>query len=138
MIRLTLLFALLAGTAQADTVVAARTIRAQEILTADALSVQQGTLDAGFSDPMEVIGQEARVSLYAGRPVLRAHIGPPALIERNQVIALIFQQGGLRITAEGRALDRGGVGEQIRVMNMASRTTLFGLIQPDGSVHVSQ
>ena len=138
MIRLALILMTCAGTAQADMVVAARTIRAQDIVTADALSVKQGNLDAGFEDPAEVIGLEARVSLYAGRPVLRAHVGPPALIERNQIIALIFERGGLRITSEGRSLDRGGAGERIRVMNLSSHTTLFGTIQPDGSVHVSQ
>ncbi|SNR49808.1 flagellar basal body P-ring formation chaperone FlgA [Puniceibacterium sediminis] len=138
MIRLALLLLIFAGPAWADMVIANRTIRAQEIVTADALSMKAGSLDAGFEDPMDVLGLEARVSLYAGRPVLRAHVGPAALIERNQIISLVFARGGLRITSEGRALDRGGVGERIRVMNLDSHTTLFGAVQPDGSVHVSQ
>jgi flagella basal body P-ring formation protein FlgA len=142
MTRLILLVLITAGSfaapTLADIVVASRTVRAQEIVTADALGVSAGVLDAGFEDPMDVIGLEARISLYAGRPVLRAHVGPPALIERNQIIGLVFERGGLRITSEGRALDRGGVGERIRVMNLASHTTLYGAVHPDGSVHVSQ
>ena len=138
MMRLILFLAVSATAAQADIVVATRTIRAQEIVTADALSVEPGTLDAGFDDTRDVLGQEARIALYAGRPVLRAHVGPAALVERNQVVALVFERGGLRITAEGRALDRGGFGERIRVMNLASHTTMFGAVQPDGTVHVSQ
>ncbi len=137
MTRLMLLL-LMAAPAQADIVVANRTVRAQEIVTADAVGLSEGVLDAGFEDPLDVIGLEARVSLYAGRPVLRAHVGPPALIERNQIIGLVFESGGLRITSEGRSLDRGGVGERIRVMNLASHTNLFGTVQPDGTVHVSQ
>ncbi len=129
---------LTAGPGLADIVIASRTVRAQEVLTAEALTLSPGALDAGFADPENVIGLEARVSLYAGRPVLRSHVGPPALVERNQIISLVFESGGLRITSEGRALDRGGMGERIRVMNLASRTTLFGAVQPDGSVHVSQ
>ena len=129
---------LLAGAAQADIVVTNRTVRAQEIVTADALGTIQGSLAAGFSDPLDVVGLEARVSLYAGRPVLQAHVGPAALVERNQIIALIFEEGGLRITSEGRALDRGGLGERIRVMNLASHTTLFGAVRPDGAVQISQ
>ena len=58
------------------------------------------------------------------------------MIGRNDLVRLVFSQGGLRIMAEGRSLGRGAVGEVIRVMNIASRTTVSGRIQPDGSVEV--
>jgi flagella basal body P-ring formation protein FlgA len=80
------------------------------------------------------IGQEAQVTLYAGRPIRAEDIGPPAIIERNQIVPLAYGSGGLSILTEGRAMARGGAGDVIRVMNLESRTTVTGQIQPDGTV----
>ncbi|KMK65553.1 flagellar basal body P-ring formation chaperone FlgA [Puniceibacterium sp. IMCC21224] len=135
--RLLLLFSLIAGLpAAAETVVATRTIRAQEIIGPDAVRGDAGGNTGVKLD--DIIGMEARVALYPGRPILTAHVMPPALIARNQIVELVFETGGLRITSEARALDRGAVGERIRVMNIASHVNLFGTVSPDGSVHVSQ
>lgn len=83
-----------------------------------------------------VVGQEARVALYPGRPILARHLGSPTLIERNQIVQLVYQSGGLQILAEGRALGRAGAGELIRIMNVASRQTVSGLVQADGTIVV--
>jgi flagella basal body P-ring formation protein FlgA len=68
--------------------------------------------------------------------VRSGEVGPPALVERNQVVALIYKGGGLVISAEGRSLGRAGVGEIIRVMNLTSRQTVSGLVLADGTVVV--
>jgi flagella basal body P-ring formation protein FlgA len=122
--------------AVADTVVAQRTVRATALIGPGDVALVPGNLPGGFHDPADVIGQEARVVLYAGRPVLAGDIGPPALVERNQIVRLIFRAGPVSILAEGRALGRGGVGDTLRVMNLDSRNTVSGLVGPDGSVHV--
>ena len=89
-----------------------------------------------FADPAAVLGQEARVAIYAGRPVLAGDIGPPALVERNQTVTLVYSRGALTILAEGRSLGRGGAGDSLRAMNIASRTTVTGRVAGDGTVHV--
>ncbi len=122
--------------AQADVVLAARTIRAHEILTLADLVVGKGDVPGAYQNAEAVAGQEARVILYAGRPVRSGEIGPAALIERNQIVPMIFTYSGLRIAAEGRALSRAAVGETIRVMNLSSRTTVSGFVQADGTVRV--
>ena len=136
MIRAVLLLLCLAGPALADTVVATRTIRPQSILTAQDLAVQPSAIPGGFARPEALIGQETRVVLYAGRPVLSEDVGPPALVDRNQIVTLAFARGGLNIRTEGRALARAGVGERVRVMNLSSRATLTGRVSADGTVVV--
>ncbi|WP_208348122.1 flagellar basal body P-ring formation chaperone FlgA [Pseudaestuariivita rosea] len=121
----------------ADTLVATRTVRAQAIITPEDISVIDADVVGGLSNPVDVIGKEARVVLYAGRPIRPGDIGPPALVERNQVVSIQFERGGLTISAEGRALGRGGVGDMIRVMNISSRTTISGVVMSNGSVRVS-
>ncbi|WP_195821138.1 flagellar basal body P-ring formation chaperone FlgA [Roseobacter sp. MH60115] len=140
MIRL--LFSLLvlsaASHALADMVVPIRTIRANAIITDIDVGTKAGQVPNGFDRVTDVIGQEARTTLYAGRPILVDDIGPPALVARNQIVAIRFETAGLIITTEGRSLERGGVGDRVRIMNLTSRATLFGQVQPDGSVQVKQ
>lgn len=127
---------LVALPARADTIVALRTIRAQEILGPADLQIQPGPGPSDLSLD-DLIGKEARVALYPGRPVRVADVGPPALIDRNQIVPLIYVRGGLRIVTEGRALARAGAGEPVRVMNLASRANLTGRVTSDGQVLVS-
>lgn len=116
--------------------VATRTIRANTILAPEDLTHKAMDLPGTLIDPAEAIGLEARVTLYAGRPIHAADLMPPALVDRNQIITLTYETGGLTILTEGRALARGGDGEVIRVMNLTSRTTVFGRVASDGSVQV--
>ncbi len=135
----TLLFiiALWATPGFGETLVAARTIRSQAIITAQDVAVSGATIAGTYLTPDDVIGQEARVVIYVGRPIRLGDVGPPALVDRNQIVTIVFNSGGLRISAEARALGRGGIGDRIRVMNLASRTTVTGTIQPDASIIVS-
>lgn len=134
-----LAFLILAATpAMADTVVPARTIRAHSIISDTDVTLSAAQMPNGYARLADVVGQEARVTLYPGRPILVDDIGPPAIVSRNQVVPIEFSGRGLRISAEGRALERGAVGDRVRIMNLSSRATLFGRVQPDGTIQVKQ
>lgn len=137
MIRLALLLICLVAPVAAEVLVPARTIRARELIGAEDLAVKKANVAGAFSDPSEVIGQEARVALYPGRPIRPGDVGPPAIIDRNDIVVLRFRQGPLSIETDGRALGRGAVGEILRVMNMSSRKTVSGLVRPDGIIEVN-
>lgn len=131
-----LIIALLAALpARADRVEPVRVIRPQEIIAPEDVVLRSGpqsgsvTLDA-------VIGREARVALYPGRPIRAGDIGTPAVIERNQLVPLVYVRGGLRIETEGRALVRAGPGEFVRVMNLSSRATVTGRVTETGRIEV--
>ncbi len=136
-LALVLLAALVAGQAAADTVVAARTIRSRAILGPEDLALVAGDTPGALSVLGDALGMEAKVNLYAGRPIRAGEVGAPAIIERNQIVPLVYTQGGLSISTDGRALDRAGVGDTLRVMNLTSRTTVTGTVAEDGSVAVS-
>ncbi len=137
MIRAALVLLLLSGPALADTIVATRTIRPQSVITAGDIERRDGSAPGAVDDADLVIGMEARAAIYPGRPILFAQIGPPAIVERNEILTLVFQEGGLTISTEGRALGRGAAGEMIRAMNLASRNTVTALIGQDGAAYVS-
>jgi flagella basal body P-ring formation protein FlgA len=123
---LALFLALVPQAVPADTLVAARTIRAQTVLAPEDLARAETAAPGAITALEAAVGMEARVTLYQGRPIRPGDLAPPALVERNQRVALVFRAGGLDIVTEGRALARGGAGELVRVMNLASRSTVFG------------
>lgn len=134
--RWTMILLALAPPAGADGLVAARNIRPETVLTEADIRLVHGPVAGAADHPDLAIGMEARVAIYAGRPIRPEDLGPPAIVLRNQVVALAYAAGTLAIRTEGRSLDRGGVGDLVRVMNLSSRTTVTGVVGPDGLVHV--
>ena len=120
----------------ADSLVATRTIRAQSVVQMDDVTLVAAAIPGALTGAEGALGLEARVAIYAGRPIKATDLGPPALIDRNQIVALAYQTGTLAILTEGRALARGGVGDVIRVMNLASRSTVSGRVTANGTVQV--
>ncbi|MEM8823425.1 MAG: flagellar basal body P-ring formation chaperone FlgA [Pseudomonadota bacterium] len=137
MIRLALILALLAGPAFAEAVTVLHPVRAGTALSADDLVFGDLAAEDGFDDPRDLIGLEARVNLYPGRPIRTRDVGQPTVVERNAIVPLVFRRGGLTITLDGRALSRAGDGEAVRVMNLSSRQTVTGIATAAGAVIVN-
>ena len=136
---LVLSFLLLGGlitSVAAQTLVAAHAIRARSIITLDDLVILETNTVGAITSVDEIVGKEARVNLYAGRVIRFSEVGAPAVLERNQLVVMIYRLGLLSISAEGRVLDRGGAGELVRVMNLESRMTVTGRVQLDGTIEV--
>ena len=135
--RFLVLAALLPATAMADSVVATRTISAQSVITVEDLAMVPAEITGALTAADAAVGQEAKVTLFAGRAVRAADLVSPALIQRNQVVSVVYKIAGLTIRTDGRALERGGAGAVIKVMNLSSHLTVQGAIAPDGSVRVN-
>jgi len=118
---LVFLFSMTFGSAFAGDVLAARTLRVGTI-------VGPGDLQSRISEDqtqMEtMLGLEVRKAVYAGHSVTLAHLGPPTLVQRNEIVVMAYHDGGLGIRTEGRALTRGGKGEVVEIMNLTSRQTV--------------
>lgn len=131
-----LLLLLLPFPAQAESLIATRLIVPGTIIGSQDVALASARIDGALGTADTAIGQTARVTIYPGRPVMAADVGPAVIVKRNQTVPLRFVIGTLAIFAEGRALGAGGAGDTIRVMNLASKTTLSGQILPDGSIDV--
>lgn len=66
---------LFAHSALADIIVPVRTIRAKEIINAEDLVYKNMESPGALDQPADIIGQEARIALYAGRPIHLGDIG---------------------------------------------------------------
>lgn len=120
----------------AESLVALRTIPARSVLMAADMTVVDADIAGAAEDPLSVAGREARVTVFAGQPIRSEDFTAPALVDRNQIVSLIYVQGTLRIMTEGRALGRAGAGDMVRVMNLASRSTVSGVVTENGAVRV--
>ena len=130
------LLLLLAQPAGAELVIANRSLPARSVVMLSDVELAKGDI-AGYATALaQVVGQELTSAVYAGRPIALSQLAAPAIIERNQIVTLVFQRSGVSIETEARAMERGGIGARIRVMNLASRNTVIGTISEDGRIHV--
>lgn len=136
MIRVTMITLAMSGAAHADTVIAARTLLDGQVIAATDLAVAPGDVLGTFSDPRAAIGQKASGQIHAGRPIGPTDVQPTMTVERNAIVTLRYQSGGLNLTAEGRTLEQGTAGQVIRVMNLGSRNTLLGTVAENGEILV--
>ena len=126
----------LAAPAAAEPLGAAGTIRSKTVIGPEHLAMVPETIPGALSDPADALGLETRVAIYAGRPIRRGDLGPPAVVDRNQIVALVFHSAGLAIQTEGRSLDRAAAGEPVRALNLASRNAVSGIADAAGRIHV--
>lgn len=119
----------------AQEVIAARTLRAGTVLTADDLRARVPASDAA-EHIARLVGLETRRAIYAGRPVTAADLGPPTLVRRNALVVMSYTAGALDIRTEGRALEAGGEGEVIRVINPGSRRPVRAVVTGANRVEV--
>lgn len=118
------------------TVVAARALPARTVIAASDVTLTEGATPGALERVEEAEGLETRVAIYARRPIRPGDLAPPALVERNQLVEMRYRSGRLSIAADGRALDRAGLGERVRVMNLDSRVSVTGVVSGPGQVEV--
>ena len=115
-----------------------RLILPDEIITADDITgvempVQRlGTFAVRSAE--DVVGTQVRRMLAAGRPVPRQSIIPPKLVNRGEKVKIVFNQGGLSLTAKGRAMADAHLGQEIRVVNLSSNKTISAIARAQGVV----
>jgi len=93
--------------------------------------------DNVITDPGTIVGMAGRRPLYPGRPIQSSSVGAPVVVQRNRPVKLIFNDGMLSLTAKGRALQDGGVGDLVRVMNVSSSTVVTGTVSGPRTVSVN-
>ncbi|WPY94903.1 flagellar basal body P-ring formation chaperone FlgA [Limimaricola variabilis] len=89
-------------------------------------------------DPEAVIGMQVRRMLPEGRPVMVQSVMQPLVIERGDEVAISFTDGALRLKAPGRALSDAHRGQEVRIVNTSSNTTLTGIAAAEGLVEITR
>jgi flagella basal body P-ring formation protein FlgA len=120
-------FLMVVSPAWSSVVVPVSPIRAGTVISYSDVTLLDENIPGVLTEMQEVIGREAKVNLYPGRPIRIQDIGSPTIIRRNSRVQIIYRTDLLRIVVDGRALSPAGLGESVQVMNSASRMTVVGM-----------
>lgn len=115
----------------ASSLVASEVIRAGDLVTPANASVDD---IAAASADTQLIGREAKRTIYAGQPVTLDNTRPARLVTRNQIVTVKYIKGGLEISTTGRAMGEASLNEPVTVLNLQSRQMVQGIVQESGWV----
>lgn len=87
-------------------------------------------------DLQDLVGRTPRHPLQAGQPLRAADLQVPVVIKRNDPVLIVLERPGLYLTAEGKALEDGGQGALIHVVNVQSNRTIDAVVLGSGQVAV--
>ena len=89
-----------------------------------------------ITDPEVILGQRTRRSIGT-RTVMRSRLVEfPPLLKRGDVVVIIAETGGLKITALGEVKKKGRLGERIPVINFDSKKVLYARVVDANTVKV--
>jgi len=89
-----------------------------------------------ITDPDEVLGKRTRRAI-GSQTVLRANlIELPPLVKRGDVVVIIAETAGFKITALGQVKKKGRLGERIPVINFDSNKLLYARVLDSNTVKV--
>jgi flagella basal body P-ring formation protein FlgA len=79
-------------------------------------------------------GMEARRMLRANEVVRTDDVRHPIVVQKGAIVTMTFEAPGVALTASGRAMSEGGVGDTITVQNPASFRMISGIVTGPGAV----
>ena len=89
-----------------------------------------------ITDPEAVLGKRTKRAIGA-KTALRADlIEFPPLVKRGDIVVIIAESKGLKITALGQVKKKGRLGESIPVMNYDSKKVLYARVLDASTVKV--
>ncbi len=87
-------------------------------------------------DADAVIGLAARRPLRAGAAVSSRDVSAPQVIKSGELITILYQDGGISLSLQGKALASAGVGEAFAVQNTTSKKMLQAVAMGPGQAAV--
>ena len=101
-------------------------------------TVDGAALTSGVPTKMdEVKGMQARRVLAAGQPFRSDDVRRPIVIIKGQTVTMEFSEPGVELTAMGRAMSEGGVGDTVTVQNPASYRMISAVVTAPGTVRAT-
>jgi len=98
-------------------------------------TVDGSALMSGVPTKMEEIkGMQARRMLSAGHPFRVEDVRRPVVVTKGQTVTMQFAAPGVELTAMGRAMSEGGVGDTVTVQNPVSYRMVSAIVVAPGTV----
>ena len=121
-----------------DVLTWARSIAAGEVVQPQDLIWGKAALAPADApgDPDAVVGFAARRPLRAGAAVSARDVAAVQVIKAGDIVTISYDQDGISLSLQAKAMTAGGVGETINVQNTTSKKILQALVTGPGQALV--
>jgi len=93
-----------------------------------------GVMSGIATDLDAVVGLETRRTLRAGETFRLSDLRRPVLVTKGATVTMTFEAPGIVLTATGRAMSEGGMGETVTIQNPVSFRQISGIVTGPGQV----
>ncbi len=111
------------------TLISNRQLPAGSVITAESISLQEKELTQArgqiMQDPSFVVGARTKRSLNVGQIIVNSDL---CLVCKGDVVTIEGISDNLVVSASGKALSDGALGENVRVQNLQSGRTVVGSV----------
>ena len=98
-------------------------------------SVAPGDVMSGLAtSARDVVGLETRRTLRAGETLRLQDLRHPVMVAKGSTVTMVFEAPGIVLTATGRAMSEGGIGETVTIQNPVSFRQISGIVTGPGQV----
>jgi len=121
-----------------DVLTWARSLAAGEVVQPQDLvwSKAAGAPADAARDADTLVGQAARRPLRAGAVATARDIAAVQVVKAGDVVTLVFEDEGVSLALQAKAVTSGGVGETITALNTASKKTIQAVVSGPGQARV--
>jgi len=89
-----------------------------------------------ITDPGSIVGMTPARPIAAGQPINTQDIRRPVVVTRNSTVTMVYSLPGVTLTAMGKAMDEGGIGDTIRISNVQSRNVVTAIVEGSDVVRI--
>jgi flagella basal body P-ring formation protein FlgA len=97
-------------------------------------TVDGNVLSGTATSVNDIVGMQTRRVLHAGESVRLEDVRRPTLVVKGATVTMIFEAPGITLTAAGRAMSEGGLGETVTVQNPVSFRQVSAIVTGPGQV----
>ncbi len=125
-----------------DIPVLARPVANGEVIAAGDITWISARLDRLGVNPIldetDMIGKAAKRSLGANKVLRHSDLKTPDMVKKGELITIVYELPGLKLTARGKALANASQGDMVRVINLHSNRTIdVTIIGPGQAIAIS-
>jgi flagella basal body P-ring formation protein FlgA len=122
------------GPRESRTLVYARSLGPGEIVDASDLQWSSDAVagDDALDTPSQAIGKSARHAVRAGAPVQAYDLASPKLIHAGDAVEVAYENDGVVLTLEAKAMSDATLGDTVEVINPSSKKTIEAVASAPG------
>lgn len=89
-----------------------------------------------ITDMDMIVGMAAKRSLTPGTPIAATDVRRQLLVNRGETVTMMLTTPAMQLTAKGRALQNGSIGDVIRISNLQTNTVIDAVVTGPGQARV--